>query len=72
MSEIEEIKSLYHQVEHKTRFIASAAKEFEKSPQAMKNHWLCDSGFWSVPKKHQAKLIKLLKRQIQIQNGIEL
>ena len=31
MREIEEIKSLYHQVEHKTRFIASAAKEFEKS-----------------------------------------
>lgn len=71
MSKIENIKTLFRQVDHKGKFILASADEFGVTPQTIKSNWLCDSGFWSVPKKHQDRLVELLQRQVQKQNLAE-
>ena len=63
----ENIKNLYKQVDGKTQFIKFVASYFNMKPASVRNHWLSESGFWSVPEKQQAELIKLLQNQIKSQ-----
>ena len=58
---LEEIKKEFGKVQNKTEFIREAAERFPVKPQSIKQNWLCDSGFWSVPKKYRRELLEALR-----------
>jgi hypothetical protein len=61
----EEIKKLYSQLNHKTDFMLIVAKDLNKKPNTLKNHWF--SGFFSIPDEYQERVIELLKITIKKQ-----
>ena len=44
----------------KTEFIEYVAFRVGRSPLTIRQHWFCDYGFWSIPKKHQNHVLELL------------
>ncbi|MDY8137607.1 hypothetical protein [Aquimarina sp. 2201CG5-10] len=62
---IENIKKLYARIEDKSAFIELCAAEFNKDPRTLANHWF--SRFFSVPVKHQERVVELLQNTIRKQ-----
>jgi len=62
---IEEIKELYSQLDHKTKFIALAAKKFNRSPNGLKQNWFAT--FWAIPVDFQLKVKNLLIAELKKQ-----
>lgn len=63
---IDNIKTLYQQVNKKTDFIKMAADDLGKSPLTLRQHWF--GLFWSIPEEHQERVVELLQRTISQQN----
>ena len=62
---IEEIKELYSQLDHKTKFIALAGKKFNRSPNGLKQNWFAT--FWNIPVDFQPKVKNLLIAELEKQ-----
>ena len=62
------IKNLYNQVDNKFDFILLLSNEFKVKPNSIRTNWF--STFYSVPNKHQDRVIELLQNTIQRQNLI--
>ncbi len=65
MEKIENIKQLYAQITHKTKFIQIVADDLALSPRYLQNHYF--GGFWSIPEKHQDRIIVLMQNTIKLQ-----
>tara|TARA_R110002051_G_C8374478_1_gene444101 strand:+ start:320 stop:526 length:207 start_codon:yes stop_codon:yes gene_type:complete len=62
----ENIKHLYTQIENKHGFIILLSHEFKLKPNSIRTNWFAT--FYSVPNKHQDRVIELLQNTIQRQN----
>ena len=62
------IKNLYDQVDNKFDFIILLSKEFKIKPSSIRTNWF--STFYSIPEKHEQRVIELLQNTIQRQNLI--
>lgn len=63
---IDNIKSLYGQVQKKTTFIIMAAEVLGKSPLTLRQHWF--GALWAIPEEHQPRVVELLQNTILSQN----
>ena len=66
MEKMDNIKSLYPQINEKTKFISEVAKEFDLNPQYVRSHYF--SSFWTIPQDKQLKVIQMLQNKIAEQN----
>ena len=66
---IEEIQEKFQKVEHKSKFIKKLSEKVPTRAITIKQSWLCDSGFWSVPKKYQKIVVKELNATLKKQNN---
>ena len=63
---IQNIKNLWKEIDNKTAFIEMAAKDLNRSPNTLHNHWF--ARFWQVPEEHQSRVVELLQRTIKKQS----
>ena len=63
---IDNIKSLYSQVDKKNKLIEKVANDLGKKPNTLKNHWF--STFFSIPDEHQPRVIEILEETINNQS----
>lgn len=69
-SKIDNIKSLYAQIEEKGKFILLVANECKRKPNTVKTHWFTEASFWSVPDEFQDRVIELAQNTIAKQNKV--
>ena len=62
------IKQLFIQIENKFDFILLLSNEFKVKPNSIRNNWF--SSYYSIPEKHESRVIELLQNTIQRQNLI--
>ena len=67
---ITNIKNLYEQVNDKKGLILLLSEEFNVRPNSIRTNWF--STYYSIPKKHEAKVIELLKYAIKQQNSVTI
>lgn len=66
------IKALYQQIADKSNAINQVALATGRSFNGVKNHWLCDSGGWSIPDEQVSKVTDILQKIIKNQNDTEV
>ena len=65
---IDEIKTLYKSMKRgKYAFLDKVATEFGIQPTSVKNNWF--GTFWTIPPPHQAKVLEMLKEEIELQKA---
>ena len=64
----ENIKELFDQIENKLDFINLLSNEFKTKPNSIRNNWF--SSYYSIPEKHEPRVIELLQNTIKSQNLI--
>tara|TARA_R110000822_G_scaffold271860_1_gene394434 strand:+ start:85 stop:291 length:207 start_codon:yes stop_codon:yes gene_type:complete len=62
------IKHLFDQIENKQGFVILLSNEFKVKPNSIRNNWF--SSYYSIPEKHEQRVIELLQNTIQRQNLI--
>ena len=62
---LENTKNLFTNINDKQSFIMLCADEFGIKPISIRNNWF--SGFWSIPDKHQERVLVLLQNYIKHQ-----
>ena len=65
---IDNIKNLFQQIENRTDCIATISGATGIKGNTIARHWLTDSGFWSIPEKHQETVVTILQKIIKKQN----
>jgi hypothetical protein len=68
LNNIEEIKTLYSQIEKKVKFIQYVASKVNRSPKTLRNHWFAE--FWSIPLEYQETVKLLLEETISEQKEL--
>ncbi len=63
---IDNVKSLWKQIDYKTGFIQEAAKHFDRTENTLHNHWF--ARFFNVPLDEQDKCIEFMQNYIRLQN----
>jgi uncharacterized protein (DUF1778 family) len=66
---IENIKTLYGQLDDKTTFIETVAKEVGKKVITVRTHWFCR--YFAIPDEYQERVVELLQNTIKNQNEIK-
>ena len=64
----ENIKRLFNEIENKQKFVFLLSKEFKVRPISVRNNWF--SNYYSIPEKHEKRVLVLLQRAIKLQNSI--
>ena len=59
------IKNLWGLINYKTGFIELCAKELDRSPNTLHNHWF--ARFWQIPQDMQIPVINLMQKTINNQ-----
>ena len=67
MTKIDNIQTLWQQLHNKTEFIKLVAKDLDRSPNTIHNHWF--ARFWQVPKGCEDRVIVLLQNTIKQQES---
>tara|TARA_R110002126_G_scaffold178621_1_gene327645 strand:- start:702 stop:908 length:207 start_codon:yes stop_codon:yes gene_type:complete len=62
----ENIKHLFNQIENKFDFILLLSKEFKVKPNSIRNNWF--SSYYSIPEKHESRVVEILQQTIRQQN----
>ena len=62
------IKHLFDQIDNKLDLISLLSNEFKVKPNSIRNNWF--SSYYSIPEKHEQRVIELLQNTIQRQNLI--
>jgi len=62
----ENIKHLFNQIENKKPFILLLSNEFKVKPNSIRNNWF--SSYYSIPKKHESRVVEILQQTIRQQN----
>ena len=60
------IKELFNQIENKFDFILLLSKEFKVKPNSIRNNWF--SSYYSIPEKHESRVVEILQQTIRQQN----
>ena len=60
------IKQLYNQIDNKFDFILLLSKEFKVKPNSIRNNWF--SSYYSIPEKHESRVVEILQQTIRQQN----
>ena len=60
------IKELFNQIENKFDFIILLSKEFKVKPNSIRNNWF--SSYYSIPEKHESRVVEILQQTIRQQN----
>ena len=60
------IKQLFNQIENKFDFIILLSKEFKVKPNSIRNNWF--SSYYSIPEKHESRVVEILQQTIRQQN----
>jgi len=60
------IKQLFNQIENKFDFILLLSKEFKVKPNSIRNNWF--SSYYSIPEKHESRVVEILQQTIRQQN----
>mgnify|MGYP003624885648 CR=1 FL=1 len=63
------IKKLFNQIKNKKEFVFLLAQEFELKPNSIRTGWF--STYYSIPEKHQNRVIEILQNTITQQNNTE-
>lgn len=64
---LENIKNtLYPEIKNKTSFFIALAKEVDRSPLSLRQHWFAN--FWSIPEEFQAKVVDFMQKYIKNQD----
>lgn len=66
---LQNIKDLYTKVDKKNDFILLLSQEFSIKPNSIRTNWF--QTFFSIPEKHQSRVLELLQKRIQLQNKVE-
>ena len=64
----ENIKHLFNQIENKFDFILLLSKEFKVKPNSIRNNWF--AAYYSIPQKHESRVLEILQNTIRQQNLI--
>jgi len=64
----ENIKHLFNQIENKFDFILLLSKEFKVKPNSIRNNWF--AAYYSIPQKHESRVLEILQNTIKQQNLI--
>mgnify|MGYP003637377961 CR=1 FL=1 len=56
------IKKLFNQIKNKKEFVFLLAQEFELKPNSIRTGWF--STYYSIPEKHQNRVIEILQNTI--------
>ena len=62
------IKQLFNQIDNKFDFILLLSKEFKVKPNSIRNNWF--AAYYSIPKKHELRVLEILQNTIKQQNLI--
>ena len=62
----ENIKHLFNQIENKFERILLLSKEFKVKPNSIRNNWF--SSYYSIPEKHESRVVEILQQTIRQQN----
>ena len=62
---MDNIKELWSLINYKTGFIEMCAKELDRSPNTLHNHWF--ARFWQIPTDMQVPVIELMQKTINNQ-----
>jgi len=62
----ENIKQLFNQIDNKFDFIILLSKEFKVKPNSIRNNWF--SSYYSIPEKHESRVVEILQQTIRQQN----
>ena len=60
------IKHLFNQIENKKEFILLLSNEFKVKPNSIRNNWF--SSYYSIPEKHESRVVEILQQTIRQQN----
>ena len=60
------IKQLFNQIENKFDFIILLSNEFKVKPNSIRTNWFAT--YYSIPTKHEARVLELLQNTIRQQN----
>jgi hypothetical protein len=63
------IKKLFNQIKNKKEFVFLLAQEFELKPNSIRTGWF--STYYSIPEKHQNRVVEILQNTITQQNNTE-
>lgn len=67
MSKIDNIKTLWKQINSKTQFMIEFSKSIDRSTNTLHNHWF--ARFWSVPKTLEDETISYMQNYIRNQKN---
>ena len=62
------IKHLFDQIDNKLDLISLLSNEFKVKPNSIRNNWF--SSYYSIPEKHEDRVVQLLQNTIKSQNLI--
>jgi hypothetical protein len=62
----ENIKHLFNKIDNKFDFIILLSKEFKVKPNSIRNNWF--SSYYSIPEKHESRVVEILQQTIRQQN----
>lgn len=60
------IKQLFNQIENKKDFILLLSNEFKVKPNSIRTNWF--STYYSIPEKHESRVVEILQQTIRQQN----
>ena len=60
------IKELFNQIDNKFDFILLLSKEFKVKPNSIRTNWF--STYYSIPEKHESRVVEILQQTIRQQN----
>tara|TARA_R100000935_G_scaffold19306_1_gene37203 strand:- start:393 stop:599 length:207 start_codon:yes stop_codon:yes gene_type:complete len=67
---ITNIKNLYEQVNDKKGLILLLSEEFNVRPNSIRTNWF--STYWSIPLKHEQRVLSLLQNTVTQQNSVTI
>jgi len=62
------IKQLFNQIDNKFDFIILLSNEFKVKPNSIRTNWF--STYYSIPQKHESRVLEILQNTIRQQNLI--
>ncbi len=65
MKPIDNIQTLYSQLNDTKKFIQLVADDLKKKPLSLQNNWF--RNFWAIPTQYEYRVIQLLQRTIKNQ-----
>ena len=60
------IKHLFDQIDNKLDLISLLSNEFKVKPNSIRNNWF--SSYYSIPEKHESRVVEILQQTIRQQN----